>query len=692
MGETGDTAVAPPRCKMKSSVMIRTLAAGGNSGLSFPRLLVHVLPLHHFKSRSKSMQPEYFWNSSDGQILSVKSKDPNTLALVLAFWPRNPAELEFIRARLNEIHFTERSTLARIGIEMITPGVPRVDHNRLILETDAFLFDPSFPNAPYWKKLLRPGTPVGRLFYAPESAKLATNEIWEAVKENRLKLPNTISIDRLGRVFLTPHKVRYTLNPRLQRPEFERLINGDAGRGYLDKVQVRQDVDILSVPPRSGTLTSCSMYLKEHFVVLNRGEGNFGLHCGAILLDPIKTFGTNVMLEIYNSGDQPVVNPMVSVEVFRAPTFADPEVKTLERKRRRLFTVAGDLYRGMDRSPPRDSAGEPRPKTRITVKGQNALMENYSAFLGSGDYSNFKTQLADPQSSPGFRTLIQALDHAPEGADTLVVDYFPNLMEHVELLTRIPQLKLKRIIFRKPSRTHGFFLSGNAHARLDTYFNINLDVYWYNEGMKDLYLHTYKRDAGFFIREEMGKLFQESTILAFYGSAVEIGSEHSESITALISKLTGFIGPKVGILTGGGGGVMRLATDEARRAQALTGACFLELEAQEPELGVDFFNTFQETSRHNRQKWFEVADFCIFNVGGVGTLEEIGIELCNLKLGIRPRVPYIFYGARYWSDLRKQFREMIHTGRSPAWMAGYVLFTDDPDEVVAFYRKTLQVL
>jgi hypothetical protein len=137
---------------------------------------------------------------------------------------------------------------------------------------------------------------------------------------------------------------------------------------------------------------------------------------------------------------------------------------------------------------------------------------------------------------------------------------------------------------------------------------------------------------------------------------------------------------------------MRLATDEARRSQALTGACFLELEAQPPELGVDFFNTFQDTSRHNRQKWFEVADFCIFNVGGVGTLEEIGIEMCNLKLGIRPRVPYIFYGAGFWSDLRKQFREMIRTKRAPAWMADYVLFTDDPDEVVAFYRKTLQVM
>jgi predicted Rossmann-fold nucleotide-binding protein len=637
-----------------------------------------------------TMQSDSFWVSTDGQILSVKNKDANTLSLVLGFWPRHAGELEFILAHAREVHFTERSTLARIGVEMITSGEPHLVRNRIELETDAFLFDPSFPNAGFWKKLLRPGTPVGRLFHAPESAKLATNEIWEAVKENRLKLPNTISIDRLGSVFLTPHKVRYALSPRLQRAEFERLVNGDAGRGYLDKVQVRQEVDILAVPPRSGVLTSCSMYLKEHYVVLNRGEGNFGLHCGAILLDPIKTFGTNIMLEIYNSGDQPVVNPVVSVEVFRAPTADDAPVKTLERKRRQLFGFAGDLYRGLDRNPPHETEGAPRPRTKIAVKGQTAVMENRSLFLHLG--SQPRELLAGAKSARGYRTLIQALDHAPEDADTLVADYFPNLLEHIELLTRIPQLKLRRLIFRQPSRTHGFFLSSNAHARLDTYFAINLDTYWYNEAMKDLYLHTYKKDQGFFIREELGRLFQESTILAIYGSAVDIADDHTARIAALIGRLTQFIGPKVGILTGGGGGVMRLATDQARRSKALTGACFLELEAQPPELGVDFFNTFQETSRHYRQKWFEAADFCIFNVGGMGTLEEIGIEMCNLKLGIRPRVPYTFYGAGYWSDLRKQFREMIRTGRAPAWVADYVLFTDDPDEVVAFYRRRLQVL
>src|SRR5690606_13229228 len=166
----------------------------------------------------------------------------------------------------------------------------------------------------------------------------------------------------------------------------------------------------------------------------------------------------------------------------------------------------------------------------------------------------------------------------------------------------------------------------------------------------------------------------------------------TERISTLTERLTGFIGTNVAVLNGGGPGVMRFATDHARLKGAMTGSCFLELEAQPPELGVDFFNTFQEAARHFRQKWFEVADFCVFNVGGVGTLEEIGIEMCNLKLGIRPRVPFVFFDAKYFGDLRRQLRTMIRSQRAPAWMEDYILFTDDPDEVVEFYRKTLQVL
>ena len=635
------------------------------------------------------MNENQFWHSTDGQILTVKNKGGNSVALSLVFWPRHPAEMDFLRAHLAEIHFSERSSLARIGIEMLLQGPPAVDGNRLLLAADAFIYDANFPNAPYWKKLLRPGSPVGRLFYAPAAAKLSTGEIWDAIKRNDLKLPNTISIDSRGRVFLTPHQVSYTLSPKLQRLNFEHIVSGNAGRSLLDKVQLRHDASPLTIAPRSGILTSCSMYLKEHYVVLNQGEGNFGLHTSAVLLDPIKTFGTNVMLEIYNTGDQPVVNPMVSVDIFRAPPFTDPEVKTLTKKRQRLLATASNLYKCLDHNPPLDTA-EARPKTKITVRGQSATMENRSVLVrASEDLKKFLEGEACPL---GSRTMIQALDNAPADADTLIIDYFPDLLEHIELLTRIGDVKLKRIIFRQASRTHGYFLSSNAHARLDTFHAIGVQVYWYDEVTKDLYVHTYKKDHGFFVREEMARKFQETTILAFYGSAFSIEPADTERITRLVEQLTGFIGLNVGVLTGGGGGVMRLATDQARLKGALTGACFLELEAQPPELGVDFFNTFQESSRHFRQKWFEAADFCIFNVGGVGTLEEIGIELCNLKLGIRPRVPYVFFNSKFWGDLRRQVREMIRTKRAPAWMADYILFTDDPDEVVRFYRKTLQVL
>ncbi|MEY3773806.1 MAG: hypothetical protein RLZZ129_586 [Verrucomicrobiota bacterium] len=636
------------------------------------------------------MSSDQFWTSQDGQILTVKTKDEQTALLTLAFWPRLPAEFDFMKEHRAALRFTERSSLARIGIEMILQGPPTVDGNRLVLEAEAFLYDQSFPNAPYWKKLLRPGTPVGRLFHAPAAAKLSSTEIWDALRQNLLKLPNTISIDSGGRVFFTPHPVSYTLNPRLQRLNFEHIVSGYAGRSFIDKVQVRHDAAPLAIPPQSGVLTSCSMYLKEHYVVLNPGEGNFGLHTSAVLLDPIKTFGTNIMLEVYNTGEHPVVNPMVSVEVFRAPPYTDPEAKTLAKKRLRLLGTAQSLFKCLDEFPARET-GAPAPKTKITVRGQSATMENRAILIRAKD-EELRKLLEGDACPMGSRTLIQALDAAPADVDTLVVDYFPDLLEHMELITRLGDLKLRRIIFRRASRTHGYFLSSNAHARLDTFHSIGVKVYWYDELTKELYLHTYKRDHGFFVREETARKFQESTILAFYGSAVGLDQADTDRISSLVDKLTGFLGGNLGVLTGGGGGVMRLATDQARGKGALTGACFLELEAQPPELGVDFFNTFQENSRHFRQKWFEAADFCIFNVGGVGTLEEIGIELCNLKLGIRPRVPYVFFNARFWGDLRKQVNQMIKDQRAPAWMNDYILFTDDPDEVVRFYRKKLQVL
>lgn len=638
------------------------------------------------------MNEDSFWISEDGLITSLKDgSDANSLSLTITFKLRTPREVAFVAQRLDKIQFSERSSLARIGIEIYSPKPPRLNRDRLILEGAAFVYDTDFPCVPYAKKLLQNGTAAGRVFFAPESSKLSSGEIWQALQENRIKLPNTTSIDRFGRVFLTPHKVKYTLPHSVTELDHLRLVKGLLPRSFLDKVQRRQDLPAVAIEPHSGILTSCSMYLKEHYVVLNRGEGNFGLHSGAVLLDPVKTFGSGVILEIYNRSDQPVINPVVSIEVYKAPQFDKHRISEKRDHRMVFLSNLDKVYRQLE-AKPKQQFDRLRPTTDISLRGQSAKTDNQSILIRCENEIKKEIARVALNGRFGFRTVNQALRKGDQSADTLVLDHFPSLTEHIEILANIKRLKLKNIVFRKATPMQEFFLTNEAHSHLETYHQLGITVYWLVPGMDNLYVHTYKNEHGFFIREEEVDRFLACTILAFYGSALKMDPEEEKKISELVVRMTDFFGNNVGILTGGGEGVMGLASDVARKRGCLTGAAFLELEAQPPKVGVNFFNTFQETNRHNRQKWFQVADFCIFNLGGAGTVEEIGIELCNMKLGIRPRVPYVFYHDEFWSNLEHQFATLVTEGRMPSWMKEQLLFSGDPDEIIRFYRKTLQIL
>ena len=110
---------------------------------------------------------------------------------------------------------------------------------------------------------------------------------------------------------------------------------------------------------------------------------------------------------------------------------------------------------------------------------------------------------------------------------------------------------------------------------------------------------------------------------------------------------------------------------------------------------VDFCQVFQSTCRHSRQKWFEIASFPIFNVGGLGSLEEVGITLCNMKLAIAEPVPVILFdtegGSGFWNGLERQVAEMVRRGKAPAWAADNLVITDDPMTVIRTYRERLQL-
>ncbi len=635
------------------------------------------------------MHSDTFWISRDGKVVSQREKSANVVELTISFETRNREELEFVRSHLDRLQFTERSRLARTGIEVFAVGKVEVQNLSLVATAEAFVIDRKFPTFRCFKKLLKPGIAVGRLFFSPEAARLTSTEIWEAITTNQIKLPNTISIDRFGNVYFTPHRRVYSLPEDVSQTDLLYLVTGERPRSYLDQLQTAQDVENLSILPGTGFLTSCSMYLPHHYVVLRRGNDQFGLHTGAVLLDPVKTFGSNIMLEIYNASDQMIVNPVVAIEIFRAPPADTAEMEDRKIKRQLIHSEANKIYQAFETISSPDGR-RIRPRADISLRGQSAFARNKSTLVHLPVEGMSAAAL--PANLKGHETVAEALRNGSPDADCLVITYFPNLSEHIEILTRAQRQNLKRLLFRRASRNNQFFLPNNAHSQLEAYHELGLEVYWQNEELNDLYLHTYKRNRGFFIREELCHQFQASTILAFYGSGVTLQPEDEKRIQDLIHKMVTFFGSSIGILTGGGDGAMGAATAAAHDKGSLTGACFLELEAQLPNVNVDFFNSFQETSRHNRQKWFELADFCIFNIGGVGTLEEVGIELCNLKLGIRPRVPLVFFSDDYWDDLQRQVQMMVKTGRTPPWVADYLLFTNNPDEVVEFYRKKLEIL
>jgi len=297
--------------------------------------------------------------------------------------------------------------MARIGVEMLSHSSPRLEGNRVELTADAFIFDASFTNAPYWKKLMRVGAPVAGSSCPGGGQALNRRDLGRAEG----KPDQAAQFDQhrqQGRVFLTPHQLSYTLSPRLVRADFERVVSGDAGRAFLDRVQIRHEAAPLTIPPRSGILTSCSMYLKEHFVVLNQGEGNFASIPAPCCSIPIKTFGTNIMLEIYNTGDQPVVNPVVSVEVFRAPR-PTTRIQDAGQETHALLATAGELYKCLDENPARRSAKRGRDQDH----GQRPERDDGESRAVPESRGRHQENPGSAGSPCGHRTMIQALDAAP---------------------------------------------------------------------------------------------------------------------------------------------------------------------------------------------------------------------------------------------------------------------------------------
>ncbi|MEJ2157142.1 MAG: LOG family protein [Desulfobacteraceae bacterium] len=642
--------------------------------------------------------------SDDGIIIKVIEKRENKITFQSAFGLSSHM-IKRLNHQPEHLVFSERSRLARLGIQITQESlnVEQLDGNRLVMVQTASAVIPGYPGLDRLEAFFVQGLPVGRMVYCDPESLLTSEEVMTAVEQAELKLPASTAISSDGSIVIAPHRVVCDLREGLSDQIFGRILIKEDGREMLNRYQINRPVPNLIIPPGQGVITTCSMYLNDHYVVLQSGFA-LGRNLPATVLDPIKTRGIHIYLEIVNGSAHTIVNPLISARVYGAP-----KRKRVERRKHDRKSHFRYGYRELKQLEKKLSA-----KSSTTCHFLDmplAVIQPSTGGIGSAQLAANGPEEVCPISEAHCSVARQDYTrrsrcshaYATSRIDSLIekepvvlaLKYFPNLVEHRDIINLAAEGKIRTLYFFEASREHGPFLSQEDHSRLLEYHAFGVDVYWVCGLNQSLMAHTLRDGKGYFVLPDRLADFHKSMLFAFYGSTLPLTPVGKERLGKLMDALVSFWGQNIGIVTGGGSGVMEEANTLARERRILSGANFLDITDQALTTDVDFCQVFQATCRHSRQKWFEVASFPIFNVGGLGSLEELGITLCNMKLSIMERVPVILFdtdGNRdFWTGMHRQISTMVRQNRAPQWIEEHIVITDDPDEVIDAYRHRLQL-
>jgi len=642
--------------------------------------------------------------SEDGVISRILDVDNRSITFQTTFG-LNEDLVDELKNRPEHILFSERSRIARLGIQIKCdpPDTNNLQGDMITLTLVASAVIPGYPGLDEFKDFFTLGLPVGRLVFCDPEALLSSDEVLEAIERAELKLPASTTISSDGSIVIAPHKAVCRFRVPLDKRTLGRILLREDGRELLNRYQVRNAMPSVTIAPGEGVVTTCSMYLNEHYVVLQSGFA-LGRNLPATVLDPIKTRGIRIYLEIVNQSNHPIVNPLISAKVYNV-------AKSRNGLRPKKGAQTGNFYTYRQM---REFEGRLNSRSNHTCNfldkpvavahGEADGLKKAEIFLNGPsedcDVTRAMCSLARRDFSPksecshvyATSRIEDALDRIPA---VLIMKYFPNIIEHRDIINLTCEGKLKALYFYEPSCEHGPFLSQQDHHRLEEYHAFGLEVFWVS-GLNDcLMKHTMRDGMGYFVAPERIADFHKSMLFAFYGSNQKLSPRGEIKLGELLDALIEFWGQRIGIVTGGGSGVMEQANTLARERGILSGANFLDITDQSMTTDVDFCQVFQATCRHSRQKWFEIASFPIFNIGGLGSLEELGITLCNMKLSILDPVPVILFdtegGGDFWNGIHDQINEMVRHGRAPEWIKDNIVITDDPKTVTDVYRQRLHL-
>jgi len=222
--------------------------------------------------------------------------------------------------------------------------------------------------------------------------------------------------------------------------------------------------------------------------------------------------------------------------------------------------------------------------------------------------------------------------------------------------------------------------------------------------------HVREFQRGFWVTRGAKELQEEThTVIAMFGSHVE-GTEdvlttQIHRFLAEIQRIPDLEG-HVAVCHGSGPGVMRIADDAAAELEILRIGVGIDTEriGQKPNLRPPVMVNFKNSARHLRQNILDRTSLCkIYNIGGMGTLEELLIAVTNLKLFESLPAPHLFVdpfglgenGRHLWLSAIEQLRTSARVKQigsytvrlAPAWVPNFCHMVRDYGEALAVIRE-----
>ncbi|MBU3983151.1 MAG: LOG family protein [Proteobacteria bacterium] len=594
---------------------------------------------------------------------------------------------------------------------------------------------------------------AGRLFI-PMADPLGRAEIEEAVSNNYLLLSPKATIDDAGIITLPLENNRYLLSNTL-------LTAGQNIQIVLS--ESKEGLGLIQYPSRCGLpeflasgdflCGAIRISLGPYSALIDRTLNEPGVfHLAARLLDAVRTSGIKVprQVEIYNGSDQSVALDRLQVKLRLFPTDL-----TTTRMARQLLTGSQGrriMEEGVDFA----------DATNIfDLDVSNALFDNISRMAGArGNYGRILTRSKcieiqwelqenewhetaqnrmvyeavrgtitsgvhrGEQIDSDLRRFAEALDLVG-GAQNLRKVFIAHAFPTTDTLRVLKHNNVGVFIGRSIREGEAQENGTHCHPLLpppdNLYFggatyetfcemSCHEDVRFYMLFGQDTEKHLREFHRGFWMTKAgKEKLADTHTMIAMFGSHID-GTEGvlTEQIHDFFEQLRSVpeIGDHLAVCHGSGPGVMKIADDTAADLGILRIGIGIDSEkvGQRANLNPPILLNFNNSARHMRQNILDRTSlFKIYNIGGMGTFEELLIAVTNLKLFESLPAPHIFVdpfglgenGTHLWQSTLEQLQTASsmktigsHKVRlAPAWVPNFCHVVHDYKAVLAIIAE-----